>query len=338
MKAKLLSAAVLALSASVSSGAVIAADQMTVYCPMSEDDCATVLKAFEAETGYASAFVRLGAGEILARIRAEKNNPQASLWLAGAADIFIQGGREGLLESYQSANVERVTANHRDPANMWTPIAISPIVFAYNEDYLAELGAEPPTSWEDFADPIFSDAVALAHPAASGTAYVSLATMVQIYGEDRAFEIIKGIDANVVQYTRSGSAPSRMAASGEVALSMAFTQDIEALIDQGFPIAVSFPEEGTGFEINAAGLVANGPAGQREAATAFLDWILTDSGQAAIGATHRGSAVEGFVNPEFNIDLAAIKLIDYDPVWAGENRSRLLERYENDVRNVSDAQ
>lgn len=338
MRKSWLCAGALALSATLASGAVSAADKMTVYCPMSEDDCATVLKAFEADTGYASAFVRLGAGEILARIRAEKNNPQASLWLAGAADIFIQGGREGLLEAYESANVGRVVVNHRDPANFWTPIAVSPIVFAYNEDYLAELGAEPPTSWEDYADPVFKDAVALAHPAASGTAYVSLATMVQIFGEDRAFEIVKGMDANVVQYTRSGSAPSRMTASGEVALSMAFTQDIEALIEQGFPIGVSFPKEGTGFEINAAGLVANAPEGQREAAKAFLDWILTDAGQAAIGLTHRGSAVEGYINPDFHIDLAAIKLIDYDPVWAGENRSRLLERYESDVRNVSDAQ
>jgi iron(III) transport system substrate-binding protein len=338
MNTNLLRAGAFALGASIASGNAMAADQMTVYCPMSEDDCASVLKAFEADTGYTSAFVRLGAGEILARIRAEQNNPQAALWLAGAADIFIQGGREGLLAAHESANIGRVAASHRDPANLWTPIAISPIVFAYNEDYLAELGAEPPTSWEDYADPVFDDAVALAHPAASGTAYVSLATMVQIFGEDRAFDIVKGIDANVVQYTRSGSAPSRMTASGEVALSMAFSQDIEALIEQGFPISVSFPEEGTGFEINAAGLVANAPEGQREAATAFLDWILSDEGQTAIGATHRGSAVEGFVNPDFNIDLSAIKLIDYDPVWAGENRSRLLERYESDVRNVGEAQ
>jgi iron(III) transport system substrate-binding protein len=337
MQSKLLLAGGAALLSIGLAQPALSADQMTVYCPMSENDCTSVLKAFEDDTGYTSAFVRLGAGEILARIRAEKNNPQAALWLAGAADIFIQGASEGLLEAHESANIAGVAAAHRDPENFWTPIAVSPIGFAYNADYVAELGAEPPTSWEDFADPVFKDAVALAHPAASGTAYVSLAAMVQLYGEDKAFEIMKGTDANVVQYTRSGSAPSRMAASGEVAIAMAFTQDLEALIAQGFPISVSFPEEGTGFEINAAGLVANAPEGQRDAAKAFLDWILSDKGQQAISATYRGSALEAYDNPTFNIDLQAVKLIDYDSKWAGENRSRLLEHYENAVRNVSDA-
>lgn len=318
-------------------GAAWAADPMTVYCPMSEDDCGAVLRAFETDTGHGANFVRLGAGEILARIRAEQANPRAALWLAGAADIFIQGANEGLLAAHDSANIDRVSDAHRDPDSFWTPIALSPIAFAYNAQYLAELGVEPPTSWEDFADPAYAQAVALAHPAASGTAYVSFATMVQIYGEERAFEILGGIDANVLQYTRSGSAPSRMAASGEVAIAMAFTQDLEAMLAQGFPIGVSFPEEGTGFEINAAAMIANAPESQQEAARAFLDWVLSDQGQQAMGATYRGSVVPGFDNPLLQIELGAVKLIDYDSRWAGENRSRLLARYESDVRNVSAA-
>lgn len=318
-------------------GGAHAADPMTVYCPMSEDDCTSVLRAFQHDTGYEANFVRLGAGEILARIRAEQANPRAGLWLAGAADIFIQGANEGLLATHASANIDRVPDVYRDEGNFWTPIALSPIAFAYNADYVAELGAEPPTSWEDFADPVFDDAVALAHPAASGTAYVSFATMVQLYGEDRAFEILADIDANILQYTRSGSAPSRMAASGEVAIAMAFTQDLEAMLAQGFPIGVSFPVEGTGFEINAAAMIANAPADQQEAAAAFLDWVLTDAGQDAMGATFRGSIVPGFENPRLQIHLPSVKLIGYDARWAGDNRSRLLARYENDIRNVSAA-
>ena len=67
-----------------------AAEPITAYCPMSEDDCRSVLAAFKRDTGVDSRFVRLGAGEIVARIRAERSNPRASLWLAGAADNFIQ--------------------------------------------------------------------------------------------------------------------------------------------------------------------------------------------------------------------------------------------------------
>lgn len=313
------------------------AQSITAYCPMSEDDCGAVLKAFKDDTGIDARFVRIGAGEIVARIRAEKNNPQAALWLAGAADNFIQAASEGLLESHKAPGLDAVDQKYVPEGNHWTPISLSPIVFAYSQKVLDEIGAKAPTSWKSFADPSFDQSVALAHAASSGTAYVSLASMVQLYGEDEAFALMKDIDKNVVQYTRSGIAPMRMVANNEIAIAMAYTQDIEAGLSQGYTIGYSFPEEGTGFEVNAAAAIANAPEDQMKSATAFLDWILTEKGQAAMGATFRGPIVPGYKNPDAKLDLSNVRLIDYDFGWAGENRARLLEKYENEVRHQADA-
>ena len=332
-----LASALVVLCSHVFSAGSADAAGLTVYCPMSEDDCGAVLKAFKDDTGVESQFVRIGAGEILARIRAEKANPQAGLWLAGAADNFIQGASEGLLAPHKTVGIEKVDPRYTDKEGRWTPISLSPIVFAYSQQVLDETGAKPPTSWKAFADPAYKEGVALAHPASSGTAYVALASIVQLLGEDEAFKLMKDIDKNVVQYTRSGTAPSRMAANGEVALAMAFTQDVEAALAQGYPLGYSFPEEGTGFEVNAAAAVANAPEDQAKGAAAFLDWVLTDKGQAAMGATFRGPIVPGYKNPDAKIDLSSVKMIDYDFTWAGQNRARLLERYENDVRHKADA-
>jgi iron(III) transport system substrate-binding protein len=327
----------IALACALLAAAPAGAAGLTAYCPMSDADCGAVLKAFKADTGFDAQFVRIGAGEIVARIRAEKANPQAGLWLAGAADNFIQAANEGLLASYKSAGIDKVDKRYVDAKHQWTPISVSPIVFAYSAKVLGEIGAKPPTSWKAFADPVFKDGVALAHPAASGTAYVALASMVQLYGEAPAFEMMKSIDKNVVQYTRSGIAPSRMVANNEIAIAMAYTQDIEAALEQGYPLGYSFPAEGTGFEVNAAAVVANAPAEQRKAAEAFVDWILTEKGQAAMGATFRGPVVAGYKNPKAKIALDGVKLIDYNFAWAGDNRARLLDRYEQDIRHKSDA-
>ncbi|MCJ8024863.1 ABC transporter substrate-binding protein [Shinella yambaruensis] len=332
-----LASALVVLCSHVFSAGSADAAGMTVYCPMSEDDCGAVLKAFKDDTGIEAQFVRIGAGEILARIRAEKANPQAGLWLAGAADNFIQAAGEGLLAAHKAAGIDKVDPRYTDKEARWTPISLSPIVFAYSQQVLDEIGAKPPTSWEAFADPAFKDSVALAHPASSGTAYVALASTVQLLGEEPAFTLMKEIDKNVVQYTRSGIAPSRMVANNEIALAMAYTQDIEAALAQGYPVGYSFPEEGTGFEVNAAAAIANAPEEQAKGASAFLDWVLTEKGQAAIGATFRGPIVPGYKNPDARIDLSNVKMIDYDFTWAGENRARLLERYENDVRHKADA-
>ncbi|MFT3999618.1 MAG: ABC transporter substrate-binding protein [Rhizobium sp.] len=332
-----LASALVLLCAQGFSAAGASAAGLTVYCPMSDADCDSVLKAFKTDTGIEAKFVRIGAGEILARIRAEKNNPQAGLWLAGAADNFIQAADEGLLASHKAAGIEKVDQRYTDKDGRWTPISLSPIVFAYSQQVLDELNAKPPTSWSSFADPVFKDSVALAHPASSGTAYVALASVVQLDGEDKAFDLMKKIDENVVQYTRSGVAPSRMVANNEIALAMAYTQDIEAALEQGYPVGYSFPEEGTGFEVNAAAAIANAPEDQAKSADKFLDWVLTEKGQAAIGATFRGPIIPGYKNPKARIDLSKVKMIDYNFAWAGENRARLLQRYETEVRQKSDA-
>jgi len=316
----------------------VQAQNLLVYCPMSEVDCDLVLSEFRADTGIKSSYVRLGSGEIVARVRAEKDNPQAGLWLAGAADNFIQAASEELLAPHHSANLGRVDPAYTDKNGFWTPISRNPLALLYSETVLSETGAPPPTGWRSFADPVYKEGgVALPHPAASGTAYVMLGTLVQHFGEDEAFELMKKIDTNVVQYTRSGVAPSRMAASDEVALAVAFTQDVESALKQGYKLSYVFPEEGDGFEINAAAVIAGAPEEQQEMAKQFLDWILTENGQMAMGKTFRGPIVAGYGMPDAQIDISNVKLIDYDFAWAGANRARLLERYEREVRQRGDA-
>ena len=55
----------------------------------------------------------------------------------------------------------------------------------------------------------------MANPNSSGTAYTTLATMVQLFGEDEGFDYMKRLHANINQYTKSGSAPIKAAGQGE---------------------------------------------------------------------------------------------------------------------------
>lgn len=159
-----------------------------------------------------------------------------------------------------------------------------------------------------------------------------LSTLVQKYGEDEAFELLKAIDKNVVQYTKSGAAPTNMAGMGEVALGVGFVQDVESALIEGYPLNMSFPEN-TGYELNASALIAGGPEAEMPGAKAFLDWIITEEGQQAMANTHRLSLIEGIVDPETRIpEGTVITTIDYDPFWSGANRARLLERYKSEIR------
>ena len=51
---------------------------------------------------------------------------------------------------------------------------------------------------------IFKGEIQIANPNSSGTAYTALASLVQIMGEDKAFDYMKKLRANVQVYTKSG--------------------------------------------------------------------------------------------------------------------------------------
>ena len=61
--------------------------------------------AFEKKYGIKTSFIRGGTGTILAKIDAEKDNPQGDVWYGGTLDPHSQAGEMGLLEAYKSANL-----------------------------------------------------------------------------------------------------------------------------------------------------------------------------------------------------------------------------------------
>ena len=92
-----------------------------------------------------------------------------------------------------------------------------------------------PRSWADLLKPEYKGDIQVANPASSGTAYTMIATLVQLMGEDKAFDYLKGLHKNVGQYTRSGTGPIKAVARGETAVSISFVHDAPQESDAGLP-------------------------------------------------------------------------------------------------------
>ena len=173
-----------------------------------------------------------------------------------------------------------------------------------------------------------------------GTAFLGIATLVQILGEDPAFDYLKKLHRNISQYPRSGSAPMRNAARGENAIGVSFIADVvgEAAAS-GLPIRWATPCEGTGYEVGSMSLIKG--ARNPEGAKRFYEWALTPAVQESVHkeakspqyASH--SAVAAFQGmPRLN----EIKFINYDFVKYGSStvRSGLLARWEREVGSMKD--
>ncbi|MBN2471551.1 MAG: ABC transporter substrate-binding protein [Anaerolineae bacterium] len=150
---------------------------------------------------------------------------------------------------------------------------------------------------------------------------------------DNAFEYFAALHQNILQYTRSGSAPGRMAGSGEIAVALIFSHDCVKLQVEGFEgiLVGTFPEEGTGYEIGGMGIIANAP--ELEAAQMWYDWALTPDAQA-IAATVNSLQLP--TNPEtpvseLSVNLADVNLVNYNFPAAGANRSSIVERFDAEI-------
>jgi iron(III) transport system substrate-binding protein len=332
-----------------------AQDTLTVLCTPQEDWCVAMTQAFQEETGIETSYVRMSSGESLARIRASADDPEFSVWWGGPADAFIAANEEGLLEEYTSEAVDAIPEDYKDVEANWTGVYVGALGFCSNVDVLEELGLEAPTSWEDLLAPELEGFIAMAHPATSGTAFTAFWTIVTLkademeeaeegtgYDEegapteaaiDAAFEYFADFNQNVLQYTRSGSAPGTLAGQGEIAVAVIFSHDCVKLQEEGFDgiLVNTFPEEGTGYEIGGMAILKDAP--ELEAAQIWYDWALSAAAQE-IGATVNSLQLP--TNPETPVSelsakLEDINIVDYNFQAAGAARTAMTERFDEEI-------
>lgn len=313
--------------------------ELTIYTALPDEEVPVYLNAFEQDTGIKVNYVRLSAGEMLARVSAEKANPLASVMYGGSSDTYIAANADGLLEPYKSGELSNIPEAYHDPDGVWNPFYVGAIAFANNTEWFAEHNLPFPQSWEDLTKPEFKGQISMAHPSTSGTSFTILATIIQLFGDnDAGWDFMKRMDANVRQYTKAGAAPPQEVALGEAAIGITFAHDGLKPANQGYPVELSFPSDGTGTEVGAVALIKGGPAGEVANAQKFIDWTLSVRGQELFieSESNRLPVNSGAKVTEGLTPLSELKVIDYDAVWAGENKTRLIEEFSTRIDNAED--
>lgn len=308
-------------------------DHLTVYSPLPESETLLYCSAFRKDTGITVDCIYLPAGEMTARLEQERDNPQASVLLGGSADNYIQLREAGLLEAYQSPELTDVPEAYQDEQGVWNPIYIGTLCFACNTDWFAQTGTPLPTCWDDLLSPALAGQIVMASPKTSGTSYTTLATLVQMRGEDKAWEYLKKLDQNIGEYTISSTDSVKRVSSGDYAVTIVFYHDGRRAVLDGDPVELCKPADGTGYEIGVCALICNAAEEERENARAFLDWITSARGQECyievkscrIPANSTARAADGLPS------LDDLKLISYDAEWAGKNRSRLVRYFTENI-------
>lgn len=317
-----------------------ASQAMTLYCSAQEDWCQLMARSFEEATGIDVDMTRKSSGETFAQVRAEASNPRGDVWWGGTGDPHLQAAEEDLTEAYVSPMRDQLhdwaISQAESAGDKTIGIYSGALGYGYNTELLASNNLPEPTCWKDLLKPEYKGQVQIADPNSSGTAYTTLASMVQLFGEEEGFEFMKGLHKNVNQYTKSGSAPIKAAGLGETIIGIVFLHDAVAQAVAGFPIKVVAPCEGTGYEIGSMSIIKG--ARNMDEAKQFYDWALSADAQnlALEVNAFQVPSNKGAETSDKAPDMSSIKLIDYDFVKYGssDERKRLLQKWDEDVSTL----
>lgn len=284
----------------------------TLYSTDPEKGQVALLKGFTDQfPKIKTAYVRLQAGALYAKLRAERN---AKTYLADVLTISDMGmvqdfHRNNGFQQYVSPEMTAFKTEYKSkPEGFWTWGCIIASGIAYNPNIVKPEDA--PKKWEDLLDPKWKDAmnVKVSNSGLQMSAwYVLKPILGDAYFNKLGDNKPRAFDSYVQQYGRiiDGQDKAIMAAqySGFV--------EFKA---KGAPIAFVAPETGLPSAQQTVGIVADAP--NPNAARLFMDWFLSAAGQKVYAEVlFNHSPREDVAPPPGALPIKEMKLLfpqDYD--------------------------
>ena len=136
-----------------------------------------------------------------------------------------------------------------DPDKKFLPELRNGGCIVVNTEVLAQKGLSEPKSYQDLLKPEYKGLISMPNPKSSGTGYMFLKNLVNVWGEQAAFDYFDKLSENILQFTSSGSGPVNALIQGEAAVGLAMTGQTVTEINKGQPLKVIFFEEGSPYSL-----------------------------------------------------------------------------------------
>jgi iron(III) transport system substrate-binding protein len=237
-----------------------------------------MVDAFQKATGIQVQLYTDSTGPLLAKIQAEKGNPQWDLLWADGDEAFAGLDQQGLLLKGFAPDVPYTDLGRsllpKDKA--WVPdgVTLMPALI-----YDSTKVANPPTSFDDLLKPEFKGAVGMNNPAISGPTYPFVAGMMnQLGGEQQGKDYFTKLKANGLHIYTTNKVTLGALTAGDIKLALvqntaAIAQNLKTpnLKVVFLPKASLLP--------NVMGIQAKASAQAQAEAKLFIQFELSPDGQ-----------------------------------------------------------
>jgi iron(III) transport system substrate-binding protein len=209
-----------------------------------------------------------------------------------------------------------------DPDGFFTAARLGTLGIVYNTNKIKN----PPKAWNDLLKPEYKGAFAIANPALSGTAFVSVGMLVENFG----WEFIQKLRANGAMMGQGSGQVVDDTAVGSLAACIGVDYITLDKVEKGAPLGFANPQEMLVIPSPAA--IIKGTK-NLSAAQQFIDFILSAEGQTIIA---KANTIP--VRPDVRVriemglvsaDSAVKRALKVDYAKLGAEKEAMLERFTN---------
>lgn len=214
----------------------------------------------------------MSTGNHAARLFAEGKETSCDICYDLEYGYMEQLAREGLFADISSFYDLSVYAEDAIVSNYYIPEYRNGCAIIVNTDLISEHKLDIPRSYSDLLRPEYKGLISMPSPKASGTGYAFLLARVNELGVDAAFDYFDQLTENILQYTSSGSGPVNALIAGEAAIGLGITGQAVTQINEGAPLQIVFPPEGSPYAMYGQSIVSGHE--EKDAVRKVFDFLI----------------------------------------------------------------
>ena len=307
-------------------------EKLHVYSIIHDEETKALTDLFTKKTGIPVSYLRATTGELVNRVIAEKDDPQADILLGGATAYHIKADASGALQEYESPLAKNLPSYAKSNTNTWTGFCVLTLGIGVNQARFDSKypGKKLPACWEDLVDQDYKGEIVMTNPVASSTAYLFLQNQLQRLGWEKGWDYLLKLSELVGQFPDSGSAPPKLIGTGEYTIGIAYLHALAKYKSEGFDITLVAPPQSVG-DVDCIAILKN--TKNLSAAQKFVDFMLSTEAQELMSSIDFTLPVNPEAKPADGcIPLSQIDLIDYDSELAASQKDQALEKWSKNVK------
>lgn len=217
-----------------------------------------------------------------------KKNPNGigiDLFFGGGVDSFQEMKAQKALQQYRppDALINSLPTDSGlllyDPEEYWYGTALSSFGILKNNRVIREMNLPPVSTWKDLANPQLKGWIGSGDPRSSGVIHMVYECILQSYGWDEGWKIIRSIGANVRRFDRSSATTAKECSLGNVAYSLVidFYGNMQIAEAGSESMSMVIPAKESVVTADPIGILKGAP--NLKPAKMFIDFVISDRGQ-----------------------------------------------------------